>query len=64
MPNPWNPFDQNENTTLDIELLKKEVAQRFPFYDIKYNSKSAAFFCRIDKESLEEKFDDLRSCLL
>ena len=63
MPNPWNPFDQNENTTLDIEILKKEVAQRFPFYDIKYNSKSAAFFCRIDKESLEEKFDDLRRSL-
>ncbi len=63
MPKSWNFFDKQSNTDLDIDLLKKEVAQRFPFYDMKYNTKSAAFFCRIDKERLEEKFEDLRKSL-
>ena len=63
MPKSWNFFEKQGNTNLDIDLLKKEVAQRFPFYDMRYDSKSAAFFCRIDKESLEEKFEDLRKTL-
>jgi len=63
MPKSWNFFDKQSNTDFDIDLLKKEVAQRFPFYDMKYNTKSAAFFCRIDKENLEEKFEDLRKSL-
>ncbi len=60
----WNPFGTNNNqTTLDIEFLKREVGKQFPFYDMKYNSENAAFFCRIDKETLEEKFDILRRLL-
>ncbi len=60
----WSPFKNTTNATgLDIELLKKEVAQRFPFYDMKYNAKTAAFFCRIDQGLLDKKFDDLRIVL-
>jgi len=50
-------------TELDIEPLKREVGQYFPFYDVKFNLKTAAFFCRIDQESLGEKFDSLRKSL-
>ena len=64
MSNNWNLFSNTDKASnLDIELLKKEVGQHFPFYDIKYNLNSAAFFCRIDKESLEENFDLLRKSL-
>lgn len=64
MPENWNSFDTTSlPTELDIELLKREVGQYFPFYDMKYNQKTAAFFCRIDQEFLEEKFDSLRKSL-
>jgi len=64
MPSNWNLFSNvSDATNLDIELLKREVGQRFPFYDMKYNVNSAAFFCRIDKESLERNFDSLRKSL-
>ena len=64
MSNNWNLFSNTDKASnLDIELLKKEVGQHFPFYDIKYNLNSAAFFCRIDKESLEENFDLLRKSI-
>jgi len=64
MSNNWNLFSNIDNTSnLDIELLKKEVGQLFPFYDIKFNLNSVAFFCRIDKESLEYNFDILRKSL-
>lgn len=64
MPNDWSNFGQtNKEMTLDIELLKKEVGQRFPFYEMKHDIKTAAFFCRIDEETLEEKFDSLRASL-
>jgi len=60
-------FDSFETTyndnALDIELLKREVGQFFPFYDLKFDFKTAAFFCRIDEETLEEKFDTLRRSL-
>lgn len=60
----WSPFkDTNIETNLEIELLKNEVGKHFPFYDIKYDLETAAFFCRIDKDSLEEKFDSLRISL-
>jgi len=60
----WNNFQQvNMDQHPDIELLKREVGQRFPFYDMKYNSHTAAFFCRIDEEILDEKFDSLRLSL-
>lgn len=60
----WNPFDEkNIETDLDIELLKTEIGKHFPFYNYKYDKKTAAFFCRIDEEKLEEKFDLLRISL-
>ena len=60
----WSPFgtQQNENNP-DIELLKTEVGKHFPFYDMRYDLNTAAFFCRIDEETLEEKFDSLRKSL-
>ncbi len=61
--NSWGFFTQNQQSNLDIELLKKEIGQRFPFYDLKYNDNNAAFFCRIDENSLEKNFDDLRISL-
>ncbi len=61
--NSWGFFTQNQQSSLDIELLKKEVGQRFPFYDLRYNESNAAFFCRIDKNTLEQNFEDLRRVL-
>ena len=63
MSDTWNFFNQKDNTNTDIELLKKEVAQRFPFYDMRWNNDTVAFFCRIDKKVLDEKFDGLRRSL-
>jgi membrane-associated protease RseP (regulator of RpoE activity) len=64
MADDWSQFEPSYNaTTLDIELLKREVGQRFPFYDMKSNLNTAMFFCRIDEETLGEKFDDLRRAL-
>jgi Zn-dependent protease len=64
MSKNWNLFNNiNNSTNLEIELLKKEIGQYFPFYDLKFNYDSAAFFCRIDKETLESKFDLLRKSL-
>ena len=64
MPSNWNLFSNvNDAPNLDIELLKREVGQRFPFYDMRHNVNSVAFFCRIDKESLEGNFDSLRKSL-
>ncbi len=64
MPDYWNPFDSSEiKTNLDIELLKQEVGKYFPFYDLRFSLNNAVFFCRIDKETLEEKFDLLRRSL-
>lgn len=64
MADDWSQFEPSYNaTTLDIELLKREVGQRFPFYDMKSNLNTAVFFCRIDEETLGEKFDDLRRAL-
>jgi len=60
----WNPFGPSvQQTELNIELLKSEVAKYFPFYDLRFNIKTAAFFIRFDKEELEEKFDSLRKSL-
>ena len=60
----WNSFKPMQTpTTLDVELLKREVGQRFPFYDMRANTTTVAFFCRIDEETLDEKFDSLRKSL-
>jgi membrane-associated protease RseP (regulator of RpoE activity) len=64
MPDKWNNFEQIPvETPFDIELLQREVGQRFPFYDMKSNINTVAFFCRIDEETLEEKFESLRLTL-
>ena len=64
MPDNWNSFrNENNVTNLDIELLKREVGQRFPFYEVKSNLNTVAFFCRIDEETLEGNFDSLRKSL-
>ncbi|MFH1101914.1 MAG: site-2 protease family protein [Methanobacteriota archaeon] len=66
MPDTWDNFESMNNPPppiMDIELLKREVGQRFPFYDSRFNNTTAMFFCRIDEESLEEKFDSLRVVL-
>jgi Zn-dependent protease len=61
MTDNWNqPDEKNLVTNLDIEFLKWEIGKHFPFYDLKYNLTTAAFFCKIDQETLEEKFDSLR----
>lgn len=64
MPNSWNNFENTSvEPSFDIELLQREVGQRFPFYDMKSNLNTVAFFCRIDEETLEEKFESLRLIL-
>jgi len=64
MPEEWNNFEQtNTDAIFDLELLKREVGQRFPFYDVKSGPDVAIFFCRIDEMILEEKFESLRQSL-
>lgn len=64
MGNSWSNFGQRSNSfEFDLELLKKEVGQRFPFYDVSQNVNAVAFFCRIDLDSLEENFNSLRRAL-
>ncbi len=65
MPDNTDNFDQIPvKPPFDLELLQREVGQRFPFYDMKSNINTVAFFCRIDEETLEEKFESLRLSLL
>jgi Zn-dependent protease len=64
MPDDWSNFENfNKETDLDIEFLKKQIGQYFPFYDLKYDYRTAAFFCRIDEDTLEENFNSLRKSL-
>lgn len=64
MPEEQNPPQQPiPVTTLDIELLKREVGEKFSFYDMKYDLNTAVFFCRLDEIDSEEKFSALRKSL-
>jgi Zn-dependent protease len=64
MPDKWNNFEQIPvEPPFEIDLLQREVGQRFPFYDMKSNINTVAFFCRIDEGTLEEKFESLRRVL-
>jgi membrane-associated protease RseP (regulator of RpoE activity) len=64
MADKWNNFEQIPiEQPFDVELLQREVGSRFPFYDMKSNINTVAFFCRIDEETLEEKFESLRLVL-
>ena len=64
MTDKWNSFNSLNVNTLNIEFLKKEVGKYFPYYDIKTDLNTVAFFCRIDDSTFEEKFDSLRKSLL
>jgi membrane-associated protease RseP (regulator of RpoE activity) len=65
MPDKWsNEYQIPIDAPFDLDLLQREVGQRFPFYDMKSNINTVAFFCRIDEETLEEKFEALRLTLL
>lgn len=46
-----------------MEFLQREVGSRFPFYDMRSNINTVAFFCRIDEETIDEKFESLRLVL-
>ncbi len=60
----WNSYHQvDSESRSDLELLKSEVGRHFPFYDMKYNAHTMAFFCRIDEGTLDENFDSLRLSL-
>jgi len=69
MPNSWIPFGSQDNTitynasNLDVELLQREVGKHFPYYDMKTGLSTVAFFCKIDEELLEKKFNSLRKTL-
>ena len=65
MPDEYNPMGSTGGfvSNLDIELLKSEVGQYFPFYDIKYSLDTVAFYCRVDEALLDENFDLLRISL-
>ena len=64
MPENWKSSTSSTDvTTLDIELLKQEIGRRFPFYDMKYNLKTAVFFVRVDERILENNFESLRTSL-
>lgn len=65
MPDEWSTSRQPPvEPMFDLELLQREVGQRFPFYDMKVGGNAVVFFCRIDDYTLEEKFESLRLVLL
>ncbi len=64
MSNSWsNNVNNSFETNVDVELLKKEIGQRFPYYDLRVNLNKVTFFCRIDENTLEENFENLRRSL-
>ena len=64
MANNWDSNINNDfETNVDIELLKKEIGQRFPYYDLQIGLNKVTFFCRIDEDTLEENFESLRKSL-
>lgn len=65
MPDEYKQPEPTGNITsnLDIELLKSEVGQYFPFYDMKYGLDTVIFYCRIDETLRDDNFDSLRVSL-
>jgi Zn-dependent protease len=64
MPENWTKSTSSTDvTTLDIELLKQEIGRNFPFYDMKFNLKTAVFFIKVDEFTLEKNFESLRISL-
>ena len=64
-----NPFVKKQNLPIiqltpdDIEFVKGEVGQHFPFYDLRLQDVTIVFFCTIDSTSLESEFEALRKRL-
>ena len=56
-------YDSNINSDFDIEFLQKEVGKLFPFYDFIFGNNNLVFYCRINQDSLESDFNDLREIL-
>ncbi|MEM0492871.1 MAG: site-2 protease family protein [Candidatus Thermoplasmatota archaeon] len=52
-----------DNVSFDIELLKREVGQRFPFYDLRFDQSTAVFYVRVDTDTVDEQFDSLHVSL-
>jgi Zn-dependent protease len=64
-----NPFKRksyipiSQLTFEEIDLLKKEVGQHFPFYDFRIQDITTVFFCNVDQVTLEQNFESLRQAL-
>ena len=44
----------------EIEFVRSLVARYFPVYDVRVTYDVVQFFCRVDNETLEEKFEGMR----
>lgn len=65
MPGVWKPFNIHSYTSsFDVDFLKREVGQRFPFYEMKDQGSALVFYCRIDDLTRDEHFDMLRKTLI
>ncbi|OYT29352.1 peptidase M50 [Thermoplasmatales archaeon ex4572_165] len=66
MNQTWNfsvNNSQKRNENVDIEFIKQEIGQRFPFYDMRIMDQTLAFYCTIDSANVDSLFDDLRKIL-
>jgi len=54
---------QKRNENVDIEFIKQEIGQRFPFYDMRIMDQTLAFYCTMDSSNVDSLFDDLRKIL-
>jgi len=66
MNQTWNfsvNNSQKRNENVDIEFIKQEIGQRFPFYDMRIMDQTLAFYCTIDSANVDSLFDDLRKSL-
>ena len=52
-----------ESTPVDVEWLKSEVGKQFPFYDTRIHEGTVVFFIRVDEQTLEDNFNQLRQRL-
>lgn len=61
----WNPLNINSyNNRIDADLLKTEVGQRFPFYDMQIGLQTVVFYVNVDNNQVDEHFDELRQSLI
>ena len=50
---------QTRNENVDIEFIKQEIGQRFPFYDMRVIGQNLAFYCTMDSANFDYLFDEL-----